>query len=95
MMSTERDDPLLIEHHGPVGWLIFNRPDVGNAMDASMLGALEEAWRELDRELERRAGGEPGHRGDQSADRGGGHDGAGGVLARLSRRPPVGGPNQF
>jgi enoyl-CoA hydratase len=50
MMSTERDVPLLIEHHGPVGWLIFNRPDVGNAMDASMLGALEEAWSELDRD---------------------------------------------
>jgi enoyl-CoA hydratase/carnithine racemase len=50
MMGKERDVPLLIEHHGPVGWLIFNRPDVGNAMDASMLGALEEAWSELDRD---------------------------------------------
>src|ERR1019366_2465096 len=50
MMSKERNAPLRIERHGPVGWLIFNRPDVGNAMDASMLGALEEAWTELDRD---------------------------------------------
>jgi enoyl-CoA hydratase/carnithine racemase len=27
-----------------VGWLIFNRPDVGNAMNAAMLNQLEEAW---------------------------------------------------
>ncbi len=32
----------------PVGWLIFDRPDVGNAMDARMMTELEEAWRELD-----------------------------------------------
>jgi enoyl-CoA hydratase len=50
MMSEERNASLLIEQHGPVGWLIFNRPDVGNAMDASMLGALEEAWTKLDRD---------------------------------------------
>ncbi len=39
---------LLVERHGPVGWLIFDRPDVGNAMDALMMTELEEAWRELD-----------------------------------------------
>jgi enoyl-CoA hydratase len=39
---------LLVERRGPVGWLIFNRPDVGNAMDARMMSELEEAWRELD-----------------------------------------------
>jgi enoyl-CoA hydratase/carnithine racemase len=39
---------LLLERHGPVGWLIFNRPEAGNAMDATMLEELEEAWRELD-----------------------------------------------
>ena len=32
----------------PVGWLVFDRPDVGNAMDATMLAELETAWRELD-----------------------------------------------
>jgi enoyl-CoA hydratase/carnithine racemase len=39
---------ILVERRGPVGWLIFNRPDVGNAMDAKMMTELEEAWRELD-----------------------------------------------
>jgi enoyl-CoA hydratase len=39
---------LLVERHGPVGWLIFNRPRAGNAMDAVMLDELEMAWRELD-----------------------------------------------
>ena len=39
---------LLVERRGPVGWLIFNRPDVGNAMDARMMTELEAAWRELD-----------------------------------------------
>jgi enoyl-CoA hydratase len=39
---------LLLERRGPVGWLIFNRPEVGNAMDARMLEELEGAWRELD-----------------------------------------------
>jgi enoyl-CoA hydratase len=33
---------------GPVGWLVFDRPSVGNAMDARMLSELEEAWQELD-----------------------------------------------
>jgi enoyl-CoA hydratase/carnithine racemase len=39
---------LLVERHGPVGWLVFNRPQAGNAMDAVMLDELEAAWRELD-----------------------------------------------
>jgi enoyl-CoA hydratase len=39
---------LVVERRGPVGWLIFDRPDVGNAMDARMMAELEEAWRELD-----------------------------------------------
>jgi enoyl-CoA hydratase/carnithine racemase len=39
---------LQIERHGHVGWLIFDRPDVGNAMDAQMLSELPLAWRELD-----------------------------------------------
>jgi enoyl-CoA hydratase len=41
-------ETLLVERRGPVGWLVFNRPDVGNAMDATMLAELETAWRELD-----------------------------------------------
>ena len=31
-----------------MGWLVFNRPDAGNAMNAIMLEELEAAWLELD-----------------------------------------------
>ena len=37
-----------VERRGPVGWLIFDRPDAGNAMDATMFDELERAWTELD-----------------------------------------------
>jgi enoyl-CoA hydratase/carnithine racemase len=47
-MSDQTESELLIERHGPVGWLIFNRPKAANAMNAAMLDGLEEAWRELD-----------------------------------------------
>jgi enoyl-CoA hydratase len=39
---------LLVERRGPVGWLIFNRPERANAMDATMLDELERAWGDLD-----------------------------------------------
>ncbi|MCF2525976.1 enoyl-CoA hydratase/isomerase family protein [Yinghuangia soli] len=39
---------LAVERRGPVGWLVFDRPAQGNAMDAAMLDELEYAWRELD-----------------------------------------------
>jgi enoyl-CoA hydratase len=41
-------ETLLVERRGPVGWLEFNRPAAGNAMDARMMHELEDAWRELD-----------------------------------------------
>jgi enoyl-CoA hydratase len=41
-------DTLIVERRGPVGWLIFDRPDAANAMDAAMLDELERAWAELD-----------------------------------------------
>lgn len=41
-------EPLEIRRDGVLGWLIFNRPRAGNAMDAAMMAALPEAWRELD-----------------------------------------------
>jgi enoyl-CoA hydratase len=41
-------ETLVVERRGPVGWLEFNRPDVGNAMNAVMLAELERAWAELD-----------------------------------------------
>ncbi len=41
-----------VERRGRVGWLVFDRPEVGNAMDATMFTELEDAWRELDRDPE-------------------------------------------
>jgi enoyl-CoA hydratase/carnithine racemase len=41
-------ETLLVERRGAVGWLQFDRPDVGNAMNATMLDELERAWAELD-----------------------------------------------
>ena len=37
-----------VRRDGPVGWLVFDRPDVGNAIDARMFVELEQAWAELD-----------------------------------------------
>ena len=45
-------DTLIVERHGPVGWLVFDRPEAGNAMDARMLVELEAAWAELDGDAE-------------------------------------------
>ncbi|HEX5265175.1 MAG TPA: enoyl-CoA hydratase/isomerase family protein, partial [Acidimicrobiales bacterium] len=41
-------ETLLVEREGAVGWLVFDRPEAGNAMDARMLAELERAWAELD-----------------------------------------------
>ena len=41
---------LVVERRGNVGWLIFDRPDAGNAMNALMLAELEQAWVELDQD---------------------------------------------
>jgi enoyl-CoA hydratase/carnithine racemase len=41
-----------IDREGHVGWLIFDRPDRGNAMDAAMMNELEAAWAELDADPE-------------------------------------------
>ncbi len=43
-------ETLLVERRGAVGWLTFNRPDAGNAMNARMMQELEAAWQELDRD---------------------------------------------
>jgi enoyl-CoA hydratase len=47
-MTTGNYETLLVERDGPVGWIVFNRPDVGNAMNHTMMFELEDAWRELD-----------------------------------------------
>jgi enoyl-CoA hydratase len=41
---------LKLERHGPVGWLINNRPDQLNAMNAKMRDEFADAWLELDRD---------------------------------------------
>jgi enoyl-CoA hydratase/carnithine racemase len=41
-------ETLVVERRGAVGWLEFNRPDAGNAMNAQMMHELEAAWQELD-----------------------------------------------
>ena len=39
---------LIVERHGPVGWLINDRPDQLNAMNARMRDEFADAWTELD-----------------------------------------------
>ena len=39
---------LKIERHGPVGWIINNRPEQLNAMSAAMRDEFAVAWKELD-----------------------------------------------
>ena len=51
-MSTHGYESLIVEREGRVGWLVFDRPDAGNAMDATMLAELERAWQELDADPE-------------------------------------------
>jgi enoyl-CoA hydratase/carnithine racemase len=43
-------ETLRIERDGPVGWLLFNRPDRLNAMNNTMRDELAVAWLELDRD---------------------------------------------
>jgi enoyl-CoA hydratase/carnithine racemase len=46
---------LCLERRGPVGWLIFDRPEAGNAMDAAMMDSLPKAWSSLDEDSDVRA----------------------------------------
>jgi enoyl-CoA hydratase len=45
-------ETLLVERHGPVGWLVNNRPDRLNAMSAQMREEFADAWLELDRDTD-------------------------------------------
>jgi enoyl-CoA hydratase/carnithine racemase len=47
-LSTRAYETLVVERRGPAGWLVFDRPDAGNAMNAQMMHELETAWQELD-----------------------------------------------
>lgn len=37
-----------LDRVGPVGWLVFDRPEAGNAMDARMMDELEAGWLALE-----------------------------------------------
>ncbi|MFI5045894.1 MAG: enoyl-CoA hydratase/isomerase family protein [Acidimicrobiia bacterium] len=41
-------ETLEVFREGPVGWLVFDRPQSGNAINAVMFDELERAWAELD-----------------------------------------------
>ena len=41
-------ETLKVERHGPVGWLVFDRPEQLNAMNNQMRDELADAWKELD-----------------------------------------------
>jgi enoyl-CoA hydratase/carnithine racemase len=47
-MSYPELETLRLERRGPVGWLINNRPDQLNAMNALMRDEFEVAWKTLD-----------------------------------------------
>jgi enoyl-CoA hydratase len=51
-MTYSTYECLKVERHGPVGWLINNRPDHLNAMSAKMRDEFALAWTELDRDPE-------------------------------------------
>ena len=51
-MEYPKLETLSLERKGPVGWLINNRPDQLNAMNALMRDEFELAWRALDADPE-------------------------------------------
>jgi enoyl-CoA hydratase/carnithine racemase len=51
-MTYPQLETLLLERRGPVGWIINNRPEQLNAMNALMRDEFETAWRTLDADPE-------------------------------------------
>jgi enoyl-CoA hydratase/carnithine racemase len=47
MSATSAYETLAVERRGHVGWIVFDRPDHGNAMNAAMFAELERAWTDL------------------------------------------------
>ena len=52
MSEFAKFEHLVVERHGPVGWLINDRPDQLNAMNSAMRDEFADAWLELDRDPE-------------------------------------------
>lgn len=52
MIDNMESPVLVVERHGPVGWLVFNRPSRGNAMNAEMIAELPRAWAGLEADPE-------------------------------------------
>ena len=48
MNDADSYEFLEVERRNRVGWIIFNRPEAGNAANAGMLDELERAWKQLD-----------------------------------------------
>ncbi|MFN8034871.1 MAG: enoyl-CoA hydratase/isomerase family protein [Acidimicrobiia bacterium] len=51
-MSYSDFEHLIVERRGPVGWLVNNRPEQLNAMNARMREEFAVAWKELDADPE-------------------------------------------
>jgi enoyl-CoA hydratase/carnithine racemase len=51
-MTYSELECLKLGRHGPVGWIVNNRPERLNAMSARMRDEFALAWRELDRDPE-------------------------------------------
>ena len=51
-MEYSQFEHLVVERRGPVGWLVNNRPDQLNAMNAKMRDEFAVAWTELDADPE-------------------------------------------
>jgi enoyl-CoA hydratase len=51
-MTYSTFEHLIVERRGPVGWLVNNRPDQLNAMNAAMRDEFSVAWKELDADPE-------------------------------------------
>ena len=51
-MTYSKFNDLILERHGPVGWLINNRPEQLNAMSARMREEFADAWNELNDDSE-------------------------------------------
>lgn len=45
--DSSKPPPILVEREGPIGWIVLNRPERLNAMNAEMLAMFDEAFDEL------------------------------------------------